>query len=498
MSTFDEDFDDDIATPELKNCQPTMIKQDSEAEAKIDKLLLQGPDRCVMNNEGQTALHLAAQQDAYLTQKVIRRGFYVDEPDVEGETPLISAIIVENIETMKYLLKQGANVGATNDSGNTPLHLAARYNKDTTITQLLLRRKADVGAVDISRKTPLFTAAFYGKDTICRQLLEHEANIQAHQADGWTALHYLAMRGNLACMDRLLSSAGPDVETYYSPDRFGLQSGVEFYTSSKRKAALVELFVEKGVDINAKHKTYTALNSAVLTCQDLIVTALLSHSATACGCKLVCLNWGLSLQNLDLLLQRGADIEAHGSKWSETALIWASETGSPAAVKVLLDHGANIDTQDSRGNSALRFAAANARTETVKWLPEEGANPSLSDGVGKSPLIAVACGRPFTLGPRSYNPSPLDREDTASLLLDAGADTSQRDIWGGAAIHYAAQNGYLGLMKVLYKKRNCDLSLEWGGKAALQIATERDHRLVVKWLKRQLCLGVNDFNKADS
>ena len=488
MSTFDEDFDDDSVPPELL-IKPPSASLSHDLESEIELLLLNSSDSCLMNDEGQTALHLAAQQDAYLTQKVISHGLHPDEPNVEGETPLMLAIMAENLETAKVLLKQGADVNATNENDETPLHYAARHNKNDSITQLLLRRKADIGAVDNSGMTALYVSALQGSDLACRYLLEAGANVHALKPDGWTALHYLAMRGDPACMEPLLLQAGADVEVFYNSNHFGSQSSIAYDTSSKRKVALVGLLLDKGANIDAKCRGYTALNLAVLSCQDLLVTTLLAHNASAQGTSLVCLNWGLSTENVEQLLKGGAMIEARDCRHRKTALIWAAETGSIAAIKVLLDCGADVNAQDDQKLSALRYAAANARTEIVQLLLERGADPGMGDWGGKTPLVAVGWGRPFSLGGRFYNPTPVDRERTASLLMDAGAKASVKDLSGAAAIHYAAQNGYLELVKLLHCRGDCDLDSRWMGKSPLDLAMEQGHRGIAKYLKRHLLLN---------
>ena len=495
ISTFDEDFDDDTLPPELL-IEPSPASTRLDLEGEIEGLLLNVSDRCLMNDEGQTALHLAAQQDAYLTQKVISHGLHPDEPNVEGETPLMLAIMAENIETVKVLLKQGADVNATNDNHEAPLHYAARHNKNDSITQLLLRRGANIEAVNNSQMKALYISALQGNDAVCRYLLEAGGTVHALESDGWTALHYLAMRGDPACMEPLISEAGADVEVFYNPNHFGSQSSTAYDTSSKRKVALVKLLLDRGADINAKSRGYTALNLAVLSCQDLLVTTFLSHNASAQGTSLVCLNWGLSAENLEQLLKGGAMIEARDSRHRKTALIWAAETGSLAAIKVLLDCGANVNAQDDQSLSALRYAAANARTEIVQLLLERGADPELADWGGKTPLIAVAWGRPFSLGGRFYNPSPADRERTASMLMDAGADASVKEHSGAAAIHYAAQNGYVELVKLLYRTGQCHHDLKWEGKTPLSLAMEQGHTSVVKYLKRHLILNRGEYDEA--
>ena len=196
-------------------------------------------------------------------------------------------------------------------------------------------------------------------------------------------------------MERLLSDEGPDVEAFYEPERYSLKNGG---MCDPCKVGLVDLFLIYGVDIKAQSKGFTALHLAVLTGQDHLVSTLLSLGASANGINLSCLNRGLSTENLDKLLDGGANIEGSDSRWNKTPLIWASETGSAEAVKVLLAHRANVNAQDKQGISALRYAAANGRSQIVDLLLRWGADPSLPDFYGKTPLIAAASGQPFSLG----------------------------------------------------------------------------------------------------
>ena len=94
-----------------------------------------------VNEDGQTALHLAAVQDEYLTQDVLARGSDIDinVRNWEGETPLMCAINAEKLEIVRLLLKNHADINAMDDKQSTPLHLAALKDKSGTVTQLFLR-----------------------------------------------------------------------------------------------------------------------------------------------------------------------------------------------------------------------------------------------------------------------------------------------------------------------------------------------------------------------
>ena len=68
--------------------------------------------RTFMNEDGQTALHLAAKQDEYLTRDVLSHGVDINIRNVNGETPLMCAVNAENVDTVTLLLKNHADVNA--------------------------------------------------------------------------------------------------------------------------------------------------------------------------------------------------------------------------------------------------------------------------------------------------------------------------------------------------------------------------------------------------
>jgi len=66
-------------------------------------------------------------------------------------------------------------------------------------------------------------------------------------------------------------------------------------------------------------------------------------------------------------------------------------SGKTSAVKLLLDHGASIDGEDSQyGNTALHAAAMNGNLEVVQLLVERGADPSIRNQEGRTPYEEAA------------------------------------------------------------------------------------------------------------
>jgi ankyrin repeat protein len=150
-------------------------------------------------------------------------------------------------------------------------------------------------------------------------------------------------------------------------------------------------------------------------------------------------------ESITLLLDHGADIEAHdcfgrtpamlasGSGMYHTALrtllkkgasvsakdrighglMHATVPGATAqTVRLLMRAGLDIDDPDSDGYTALHWACTYSRYRMVRVLLKHGANPNVRSSVGRTPLhIACEC----------------SRAEHVALLINAGADPSVVD-----------------------------------------------------------------------
>jgi cytohesin len=68
---------------------------------------------------------------------------------------LHAAVQSNRIDVVRLILDAGADVNATNDIDETPLHLAAEKDERSAIVELLLLTGADVNAKRIFDETPL-------------------------------------------------------------------------------------------------------------------------------------------------------------------------------------------------------------------------------------------------------------------------------------------------------------------------------------------------------
>ena len=86
---------------------------------------------------------------------------------------------------MIVLLKNGAEVDARDEKGQTSLHVVA-LQPSVALPALLLKNGADINARDEDGKTPLHYAAARGARRIVEQLIERGADLQAKDSRGRT------------------------------------------------------------------------------------------------------------------------------------------------------------------------------------------------------------------------------------------------------------------------------------------------------------------------
>lgn len=115
----------------------------------------------------------------------------------------LTAVLQGNTTVTRQYLDAGANIEVTNDSGRTPLALAALKSNAEMVT-LLLAKGAKVNAQDPAGMTPLMWAAFGGNPHIVQELLAKGAEVTLKDAKGGTALTW-AQKPEIV---KLLKTAG--------------------------------------------------------------------------------------------------------------------------------------------------------------------------------------------------------------------------------------------------------------------------------------------------
>ncbi|HTB18916.1 MAG TPA: ankyrin repeat domain-containing protein [Bryobacteraceae bacterium] len=143
-----------------------------------------------------------------------------------------------------------------------------------------------------------------------------------------------------------------------------------------------------------------------------------------------------SVDAMRLLLDHGADVNAQNA-FGSTALMWSAS--DPAKVRLLLDRGAQVNTVAKSGRTALIIAAfTNPSAQVVRLLLAKGAKVDVMDVRHVTPMNAATFG---------------NDTDTVRLLIEAGADIDTPDTFIGLTpLMNAAGNRNLPAVQLLLAK----------------------------------------------
>ena len=112
------------------------------------------------------------------------------------------------------------------DSAASDLIAGAATNDEELLDHLLVAGTVSVDCRDACSMTPLMHAAMEGSLEAACVLLQHGADTEARDDEGWTALHYAAQAGYPLLVEVLLrAGANPDVYAHLPPSKGGHYGG---------------------------------------------------------------------------------------------------------------------------------------------------------------------------------------------------------------------------------------------------------------------------------
>jgi len=373
----------------------------------VKALLTQGAKVHDKDADGKTPLFYALSQGKYdFAESLLSHQVPGDAPDSKNSLPH-HAVTQANEETAEFLIKHGAEVNARDGNDSTPLHKAA-HAQNEAMAHLLLAYDADIHAQRYGRETPLHDAV--GDVEVVKLLLSHGADVNAGAYQVSTPLHLAAGRG-------------------------------------ETKKAKLLLF--HGAQVNAQGRGWTPLHRAAQWENPDVVALLLSHGA-----------------QVNIKRERSGTTPLHTAaghgKWRRSRFSQDLSIDPAAVVKILLDHGAEVDVRNGSHNAPfmwktvaertpLHRAASGGDKESVELLPAHGADVNAEVNVRDNPNYqprkrsgfysdTVIFPDPRELGTRK-NMTPLlyaawrGHADVIRSLFNYGADVNRRDSYGRTPLH---------------------------------------------------------------
>jgi uncharacterized protein len=380
--------------------------------------------------------------------------------DQDGATPLQLAAEADDLETAQLLLRAGANPKLANRYGVTPLSLAAT-DRSAAMTEALLKAGADASAAMPGGQTVLMTASRTGNPEVVRLLLEHGANANARESTyGDTALMWAAQENHAAAV-RVLLAHGAQVDArstllQYPQDHFGLE-GVQtilppgnwtalMYAARQGSLDAGRALVEGGASLNLTDPDATTAMVLAIINGHYDVAALLAEKGA---------DPNLADTAGMAALYAAVDMNTLGEVYGRPARPSASKVTALELMQVLLARGAKPNAQLksatlqrahtpgegtlAEGTTPLMRAAKNGDAAALRLLLDHGADPTLAQKNGTTALmLAAGEGRGLGVFAKDYA-TEAELLEAVQVLVAHGVDVNAANDRGQTAMHFAAQ-----------------------------------------------------------
>ncbi|XP_023315393.1 uncharacterized protein LOC106652425 [Trichogramma pretiosum] len=400
-----------------------------------------------------TALHLAvadnssstARDNLQLVSYLLTRPFDVRARNIYGETALHNAVKFSDKRVVELLLVNGFQPNDVTNNGSTALHYALcrprKYEQLLDIISLLMQFGAEINVKNKLGATATYLAfktKIYNKSVI-NYLLDHNADINCTTKDGFTLL-FEAIRERKLSLIKYLLEHGANIHAKNNHGENLIHFAIKCISKDKKQISVVKLLLEFKINVNEKDlKNKTPLHYALKYANHNLVKLLIENGSFI-NCKTYNgespLTYAIrynKLESVKFLLSMGINPNGYtDNNFYQTYLTLAVKIGNKSIVELLIDHGANVNSFEptdycqscSNSTSPLSVSISAGNEDIMKLLVSKGANVNSTE---------LHTGTPLHHSVR-FAMLKVSKLSTIQYLLDNGADVTLENTYGNTAL----------------------------------------------------------------
>ena len=309
-----------------------------------------------------TLIQAAWRQDRGLIEELLNKGADVNQKDSDGSTALMAVTEMRRQDLVERLTVRGADPDLTNNDGKTAEQIAKGI-RHSGIVDFFERER-------VARQMDIWEAVSHEDRRMMHWKLAVNPDLvnQLHPETGETPLQLAIVKGDWERVADLFDR-GADLRLENGQG----ESSLEWLDDATDPQ--LRFFVEMG---HGLHK----VGSGSLPAGEHFFDRIRRHDTG----------------RLRRLILSGINPNSVNSEHGYSALAYAVATGKYGVVEMLLNHGADVNTLNTDGSSALHAAAIFARHGELKLLRRFNVDETIENEAGLTAAEVVAA--PFTIQTR--------------------------------------------------------------------------------------------------
>lgn len=415
---------------------------------------------------GNISVSYLAVHDSKFLEFVLNRGAPLEiATKEEHQTPIFVALQANNLESLKILIRKGANVNHKDIAKNTPLHVAVIDHCDMEIIKTLVENNAYINERNMEGNTPLLEAVSKEYTDAAVYLLKKGANPNSPNKGQQSPLLLAVFRRNMTLISQLVKHKA---DINYQPCAPILAALL------RNDVEIVKYLIEQKCRLDfVDHHGIAPIIAAFVSGNRDFINMILDRLP-----RIVCYRYAvisylslpIVMNDMDLFMKmlKKCDVNQLGEYFG-TALNAAAQYNFTKFAEILIENGADVNLEDENGYSPLFHACRNDSVDVLRLLLDKGANMNAKIEDNMSALHY--CGL-------------MNSCKCIELLIERGANIEARSDKNMSVLAHCSVSKALGALKILLRHgANINVLNDYKGTPLLHALIENDTKYCCYMLK---------------